>query len=62
MELLWMIERYLRESGTPPSRFGRDAVGDPGLVSTLRQGRQPRDSTVRRVSAYLASLREETKP
>ncbi len=40
MHLLSMIERYLSENGIPPSRFGRDAVGDPGLVSTLRRGRE----------------------
>lgn len=57
MHLLSMIERYLSESGTPPSRFGRDAVGDPGLVSALRRGREPRDSTVRRIADYIRAAR-----
>ncbi|MHA3791048.1 hypothetical protein [Rhizorhabdus wittichii] len=59
MDLLWLIERYLRESGTPASRFGRDAMGDPGFVAMLRRGREPRDDTVRRVQAYIVRAREK---
>lgn len=58
MYLLSMIERYLRESGTPASRFGREAMGDPGFVATLRRGREPRDDTSRRVQAYIARARQ----
>ncbi len=57
MHLLAAIERYLRDSGVTASRFGRDALGDPGFVRWLRRGREPRDRTVQRVTAYLASLR-----
>ncbi|ATE64820.1 hypothetical protein [Rhizorhabdus dicambivorans] len=57
MHLLSMIERYLAESGITPSRFGRDAMGDPGFVGTLRRGRLPRDSTVERVTAYIRTAR-----
>ena len=57
MHLLSTVERYLRESGITASRFGRDAMGDPGFVATLRRGREPRDATVRRVAAYLAENR-----
>lgn len=53
MHLLSSIEKYLRRSGTPPTRFGREAVGDPRFVLDLRNGREPRPATVRRVSAYL---------
>ena len=55
MHLLSAIERYLRKSGVPPTRFGRDAVGDPQLVSDLRRGREPREATVQRIAAYLAA-------
>jgi len=57
MHLLSTIERYLRESRIPASRFGRDAMGDPGFVAALRRGREPRDATVKRVAAYLAVRR-----
>ncbi len=53
MHLLHRIERHLRASGTPPSRFGREATGDPQLVHDLRLGREPRPATVARISAYL---------
>ncbi len=54
MHLLSTIERHLRLSGTPASRFGRDAVGDPQFVADLRRGREPREATIKRVAEYLA--------
>ena len=62
MHLLSTVERYLRESGITASRFGRDAMGDPGFVATLRRGREPRDTTVLRVAAYLAEKRASAAP
>lgn len=57
MYLLRAIEKHLRQTGTPPTRFGRDAVGDPRFVTDLRNGREPRGSTERRVRAYLEICR-----
>jgi len=54
MHLLTLVERHLRNSGTAPTRFGRDAVRDPRFVLDLRAGREPRETTMRRVSAYIA--------
>ena len=51
--LLQRIESYMRVTRTPPTRFGRDALGDPNFVFNLRDGREPRSSTVQRVEAYL---------
>ena len=51
--LLWEVEKFLRSSKIAPTRFGRDAVGDPRFVFDLRRGREPRDGTVKRVRAYL---------
>lgn len=59
MELLRRIERYLRETGTPPTRFGRLAASDPRLVSDLRGGREPGRRMVARIDAYLADQRRE---
>lgn len=53
MHLLWRIERYLRRSATPPTRFGREAMGDPRFVFDLRKGRQPRPPTAARAAAWL---------
>ncbi len=53
MYLLKEVEKYLRQNGTAPTRFGRDAVGDPRFVFDLRNGRDPRPRTVARVRAFL---------
>lgn len=53
MHLLRRVERYLRHSGTAPTRFGREAVRDPRFVFDLRQGREPRARVAERVSLYL---------
>jgi hypothetical protein len=47
------VEKFLRRSDIAPTRFGREAVGDPRFVFDLRNGRDPRPMTVRRVLAYL---------
>lgn len=53
MSLLRRIEIYLRRTATPPTRLGRDAVGDPRFVFDLRRGREPRAPTRARVAAWL---------
>ena len=53
MQLLQRIERYLRRSGTPPTRFGRDALNDPRFVLDLRNGREVGPRTRARVLSYL---------
>lgn len=57
--LLNRIERHLKATRTPPTRFGRDAMGDPRFVLELRDGRTPRSATVRRVEAYLDGRERE---
>lgn len=56
MHLLREVEKFLRQSDVAPTRFGRNAVGDPRFVFDLRNGRDPRPSTVARVRAYLEAL------
>jgi len=51
--LLQRVEAHLRLMRMSPSRFGRDALGDPKFVEQLRNGREPRSQTVRRVLAYI---------
>jgi len=60
MTLQRRIEAYLRRTGTSPTRFGRETVGDPRFVWDLRRGREPRLRTVQRVSAWLD--RREAEP
>ena len=56
VHLLREVEKFLRRWEIPPTRFGRDAVGDPRFVFDLRNGREPRPATVERVQAYLEAL------
>lgn len=51
--LLQRVERFMRERGMPPTRFGREALHDPCFVFDLRSGREPRTRTTRRVLEYL---------
>jgi hypothetical protein len=63
--LLLRIERYLRATKMAPTRFGRNAVGDPWLVDDMRKGRILRDRTVARVNAHLDLVeagKAETRP
>lgn len=57
MELLGRIERYLRISGTPRTRFGREAVNDPRLVDDMRRGREPGAQVRARIERALATAR-----
>ena len=58
MHLLRRIERHLKQSRTPPTKFGRMAVRDPRFVFDLRNGREPRAETTRRVTAYLERVEQ----
>lgn len=56
MHLLREVEKFLRQSDIPPTRFGREAMRDPRFVFDLRNGRDPRPGTVERVRAYLEEV------
>jgi hypothetical protein len=60
--LLRQIERFLRDTDMPWTKFGRLATQDPRFVADLRNGRIPRDGTALRVQrfmdAYLAGRRD----
>ena len=47
------IERFLRQSGLPPTTFGRLAASDPRLVFDLRNGREPRKGLRLRVEHFM---------
>ena len=61
MSVLHKIDRYLRETAMPRTRFGRLAVGDPRLVDDLRRGREPGEQMVRRVETFLAQHDETSR-
>ena len=53
MRLMCRIEKYMKREDMKPTRFGRETVGDPRLVSDIRNGRELRDSTIARIQAWL---------
>lgn len=53
MYLLRDVEKFLCVKKISPATFGREAMGDPRFVFDLRNGREPRERTVRRVRAFL---------
>lgn len=57
--LIRRIERFLRETGMPWTKFGRLAARDPRFVADLRSGRTPRPRTERRVDRFMSDFREK---
>lgn len=61
--LLQRIEMHLRQRRMSPTRFGREAVGDPNLIMQLKDGRELRAATEQRIIDYLSDNEcEECSP
>jgi hypothetical protein len=56
--MLWKIERYLRATGMPATKFGRLAARDPRLVFDMRNGRTPRPDMERRLEHFMNTHQE----
>lgn len=56
--LLRQIEKFLRETGMPWTKFGRLAAHDPRFVEDLRNGRTPRPQTEARIVRFIATYQE----
>lgn len=56
--LIRQIERFLRETGMPWTKFGRLAAHDPRFVGDLRNGRTPRATTAKRVEQFMNEYSE----
>jgi len=51
--LIRTVEKFLRETRMPATKFGRLAVRDPRFVYDLRLGREPRARMKRRVEHFM---------
>jgi len=58
MYLRRRIELYLKRTQTPATTFGREAANDPRFVHDLRNGRELRQKTEKRIHAWL-DVREQ---
>ena len=56
MILLREVEKFLKISNMPATKFGREALRDPRFVFDLRSGREPRPQTIARVRAFLEAF------
>jgi predicted transcriptional regulator len=50
------VEAFIVAHGFKPIEFGRQALGDPSFVMTLRRGRSPRLATAERVLSFMADF------
>ena len=57
--LIRKIEVFLRHTRMPPTRFGRLAARDPRFVFDLRNGREPRGYTERRMEHFMNTYPED---
>ncbi len=57
--LIRNIEKFLRQTGMPATKFGRLATHDPRFVIDLRNGREPRPRTEQKVEHFMQSWSEE---
>lgn len=62
MTMLPKVERFLRKTAMPPTRFGRLVAHDPRLVLDMRNGREPRAPMQRRIEQFIAAYPQENRP
>lgn len=60
-KLIEDIDTFLTEVSMKPTRLGTNALGDPGFVSGLRNGRKVYSDTDEKVRAYMAAYRKELR-
>ncbi len=53
-ELVARYEQFCRRHDMAETRFGRDATGEPQLISSIRAGRSPSLKTLQRVASFMA--------
>lgn len=59
VHLLREIEKFLRETDMPWTKFGRLSVRDPRFVEDLRNGRQPGEPVSKKVEHFMNKWRND---
>ena len=57
MHINRLVERFLRETELPPTKFGRLAAHDPRLVLDMRNGREIREPMALRLREFMGEYR-----
>ncbi len=52
------VEAFIAAHGFKPTEFGRQALGDPSFVITLRRGRSPRLATAEKVLSFMEAFEQ----
>jgi hypothetical protein len=55
MTMLVEVQRYLKRTGMPATKFGRLAINDPRLVGDLRNGRDLRPETEAKIARFITA-------
>jgi hypothetical protein len=50
------VEAFIEAHGFKPTEFGRQAVGDPSFVLSLRRGRSPTLATADKVLSFMTDF------
>lgn len=58
-ELLASIKAFIDRHNMAPTRFGRDATGEPQLIDSIEKGRSPSLNTLQRIAAFMKAKDEE---
>lgn len=53
-ELLVKVRAFLERHDMAPTRFGREATGEPQLIDSIERGRSPSLKTAQRIAAFMA--------
>lgn len=61
-ELLERIKAFLERHKMAPTRFGREATGEPQLISSIEAGRSPSLKVVQRLAAFMAEKDAAAEP
>ncbi len=61
MNILYDVERFLKQTGMPASQFGRMVARDPCLVRDMRNGREPRPRLRANIASHLAQHRQDVR-
>jgi hypothetical protein len=59
MHITRLIERFLRDKGIPPTKFGRLAAGDPRLVLDMRMGREVRPEMELKLRDFISTYNQQ---
>jgi hypothetical protein len=61
MHINRLIERFLREQGLAPTKFGRLAAHDPRLVLDMRMGREIRPEMEAKLRRFMLAYSCDTE-